>query len=232
MATRNAGTAGGAGGSESDIGSGGNKAAGAGPKARKTSSTGAKKATGSAGAAGRTGGASASGDKASSGKSGGSKPARGKGAGAARSGAKAATSRKPAGTKAGSKTATGGRKGTAGAKATPGDQRSNPKLRSDLREFVQAHPGGWGHNEWIGLVNLLRERGHDTSDTDAIGMALERERLTLVLERVPGLGPSRVNAIADKYPRIWNVMQAGAEELATAAQLPKTVAQKVKDALS
>lgn len=159
-------------------------------------------------------------------------------AGSSRAGSKTAASRggsKSAGT-AGTKKATGsrGRGGagtgagkSAGSAAAGGTQ----KLRSDLRGFVQAHPGGWGHNEWIGLVNLLRERGHDTSDTDAIGMALERERLTLVLERVPGLGAQRVKAIADKYPRIWNVMQAGAEELAMVANIPKAVAKKVKDAL-
>jgi hypothetical protein len=110
-------------------------------------------------------------------------------------------------------------------------RKQKPDLEGDLREFVQTHPGGWGHNEWIGLVNLLRDRGHDTSDTDAIGMALERERLRLVLQRIPGLGPQRVGAIADRYPRIWNLMQANAEELATAANLPRTLANKVKEAI-
>lgn len=123
------------------------------------------------------------------------------------------------------------KRGTGRTKKPDGGVGADVGLRRDLREFVQAHPGGWGHNEWIGLVNLLRDRGHDTTDTDAVGLALERERLTLVLERVPGLGPRRVKAIADRYPRIWNVMQAGAEEIATAANLPRSVANRVKDAL-
>lgn len=127
---------------------------------------------------------------------------------------------KPAPPKPGRRPATTGKAAGSGA-----------GLQKDLRQFVEAHPGGWGHNEWIGLVNHLRDRGHDTSDTDAVGMALERERLTLVLERVPGLGPQRVKAIADNYPRLWNVMQAGAEEIATVANVPRAVAEKVKKAI-
>jgi hypothetical protein len=138
------------------------------------------------------------------------------------------------GQKAGGSRSSSGAAGTGAPKRTKkadSGAASDAGLRKDLREFVQGNPGGWGHNEWIGLVNLLKERGHDTSDTDAVGMALERERLTLVLERVPGLGPQRVKSIADRYPRIWNLMQAGAEEIAIAANLPRSVAQRVKDAL-
>lgn len=175
------------------------------------------------------------------------KPDGRKRAAATKTGSAAGTKAK-AGTKAGAKAASGAAKPDGRKRATTakGDGRkrtstrkptaeartaSEAGLRRDLREFVQAHPGGWGHNEWIGLVNLLKDRGHDTSDTDAVGMALERERLTIVLERVPGLGPRRVQAIADRYPRVWNVMQAGAEEIAMAANLPRAVAQRVKDAL-
>lgn len=180
------------------------------------------------------------------------KPARGK-TGRTTSGktgkaAKPDGRKRAAGTKTGAKSTSGAPKADGRKRATTakGDGRkrtstrkptaearsaSDAGLRKDLREFVQAHPGGWGHNEWIGLVNLLKDRGHDTSDTDAVGMALERERLTIVLERVPGLGPRRVQAIADRYPRVWNVMQAGAEEIAMATNLPRAVAQRVKDAL-
>ena len=172
--------------------------------------------TGEAGAG--TGGAGGAGKAAT----GGARPKAGSAAASARG--KANGKSKADGTAAGAarKTAAG-----AGARGRSGEG----KLEKDLREFVQAHPGGWGHNEWIGLVNLLRDRGHDTSDTDAIGMALERERLKLVLERVPGLGPQRVNTIADRYPRLWNLMQANAEEIATVTNLPKAVAEKVRDAV-
>lgn len=227
MATRNT-EGGGARGGKTGGGPGGAAAGkgGAGGAGKEASSAGTTGARG--GGAGR--GASAGGKSASS-----RTPSK---AGSSRAGSKTAASRggsKSAGT-AGTKKAAGSR-GRGGAGTAAGKSAASAagggtqKLRSDLREFVQAHPGGWGHNEWIGLVNLLRERGHDTSDTDAIGMALERERLTIVLERVPGLGAQRVKAIADKYPRIWNVMQAGAEELAMVANVPKAVAKKVKDAL-
>lgn len=160
------------------------------------------------------------------------RPTTGK-AGAKSDGRKRAAAAKPdgrkraAGAKSEGRSRTSTRKPTAEARVA-----AEAGLRKDLREFVQANPGGWGHNEWIGLVNLLKDRGHDTSDTDAVGMALERERLTIVLEGVPGLGPRRVKAIADRYPRVWNVMQAGAEEIAMAANLPRAVAQRVKDAIS
>jgi hypothetical protein len=146
-------------------------------------------------------------------------------------GSSSSSSRAGAAGKGGARTA-GSSRGATAARQGKAESTVSPGLRKDLREFVQNHPGGWGHNEWIGLVNLLRDRGHDTSDTDRIGLALERERLTLVLERVPGLGARRVQAVADRYPRIWNVMQAGAEELATAANLPKAVAKRIKETLT
>lgn len=148
------------------------------------------------------------------------------------------TAKAKGGSRAGSKTAAKGKSdgkgGTAAKKASGGTRAAGGQkknLQKDLREFVQAHPGGWGHNEWIGLVNLLRDRGHDTSDTDAIGMALERERLILVLERVPGLGPQRVKNIADKFPRLWNLMQSNADEIATVASIPRATAEKVREVL-
>lgn len=179
----------------------------------------ARKSAGAGGAAKKPAGA-----KATAGKATGAK------ATASKTTARAGSKTKP-GNGAGARTTPSGR-GARAAKQGDSDSTASPALRKDLREFVQNHPGGWGHNEWIGLVNLLRDRGHDTSDTDRIGLALERERLTLVLERVPGLGARRVQAVADRYPRIWNVMQAGAEELAAAANLPKAVAKRIKDALS
>ena len=180
--------------------------------ARPTSGKTAAKPDGRKRAAGAKSGTKSGAKSESSAASGSAKPdGRKRAAGAKSEGRKRTSTRKP----------------TAEAKAA-----SEAGLRKDLREFVQANPGGWGHNEWIGLVNLLKDRGHDTSDTDAVGMALERERLTIVLERVPGLGARRVKAIADRYPRVWNVMQAGAEEIAMAANLPRSVAQRVKDAIS
>jgi hypothetical protein len=195
---------------------------------------------GDAGKQQRTGGSSSGSSRAGAARKGGAaagaakKSAGTKATGAKATGAKAtarAGSKASRGDGAGARAARSGRGATA-AQQGASDSTVSPALRKDLREFVQNHPGGWGHNEWIGLVNLLRDRGHDTIDTDRIGLALERERLTLVLERVPGLGARRVQAVADRYPRIWNVMQAGAEELAVAANLPKAVARRIKDALT
>lgn len=215
------------------------EAGGAGDAGKQQRTGGSTSGSSRAGAAKKGGAAEGAAKKSAGAKTTGARSTGAKATGAKATGAKATGAKSTA--RDGSKATRGDgagaratRSGSGAATAQQGasDSTVSPALRKDLREFVQNHPGGWGHNEWIGLVNLLRDRGHDTSDTDRIGLALERERLTLVLERVPGLGARRVQAVADRYPRIWNVMQAGAEELAVAANLPKAVAKRIKDALT
>ena len=49
---------------------------------------------------------------------------------------------------------------------------------SVIDDFVAEHPGGWNLDQWLGLLGTLRERGFETSDQDAIGLALEGRRRT------------------------------------------------------
>src|SRR5690606_33332913 len=60
-----------------------------------------------------------------------------------------------------------------------GRSRSASKLdlQKDLREFASARPSGWSHGDWLTFLEGLSERGHNVADRDAIGLALEKERL-------------------------------------------------------
>ena len=106
-----------------------------------------------------------------------------------------------------------------------------PDLKADLRAFVVARPSGWGHEDWLAFLDHLRERGHDTSDPDAIGRLLERERLAAMLERVQGMGPKRVAAVVDRYETAWSCARADVDEIAGLPGLNRSLAEKVRQAL-
>jgi hypothetical protein len=106
-----------------------------------------------------------------------------------------------------------------------------PDLRADLRAFVTARPAGWGHEDWISFLDHLRERGHDTSDPDAIGLALERERLAATLGGVGGMGPRRVEAVVRRYDTLWSARRADVDELAALPGMNRSLAEKVRQAL-
>ncbi|MFL5383669.1 MAG: helix-hairpin-helix domain-containing protein [Longimicrobiaceae bacterium] len=107
-----------------------------------------------------------------------------------------------------------------------------PDLRADLREFVVARPGGWGHDDWLAFLDHLRERGHDTSDPEALGLALERERLASILERVQGMGPKRVSSVVGRYETVWSTARAGVDEIAALPGMNRALAEKVRQALN
>jgi hypothetical protein len=110
-------------------------------------------------------------------------------------------------------------------------KREGPDLRADLRAFVTARPGGWGHDDWIAFLDHLRERGHDTSNPESIGLALERERLAATLERVQGMGPKRVASVVDRYETVWSCARAGVDEIASLPGMNRSLAEKVRQAL-
>jgi hypothetical protein len=62
-----------------------------------------------------------------------------------------------------------------GRRSTRSASRDNG-LGSELDRFVSEHPDGWNHDDWLGLLGNLRDRGFETSDPDAIGLALEGRR--------------------------------------------------------
>lgn len=106
-------------------------------------------------------------------------------------------------------------------------RKSGPDLKKDLRAFADARPDGWGHDDWLRFLEDLGQRGHNINDRDAIGSMLERERLVLALEKVPGVGPRRVQTIADRYGYLWRLRETDADQLAREANVPRAVAERV-----
>jgi hypothetical protein len=106
-----------------------------------------------------------------------------------------------------------------------------PDLRADLRAFITARPAGWGHDDWVAFLDHLRERGHDTSDEDGLGLALERERLAAALENVQGMGPRRVETVVGRYDTLWSAREADVEELCRLPGMNRALAEKVRQAL-
>jgi hypothetical protein len=111
-------------------------------------------------------------------------------------------------------------------------KRAEPDLQEDLRAFITARPGGWGHDDWLAFLDHLRERGHDTSDPEALGIALERERLASILERVQGMGPKRVSSVVDRYETVWSCARADVDEIAGLPGMNRALAEKVRQALN
>jgi excinuclease ABC subunit C len=101
------------------------------------------------------------------------------------------------------------------------------ELRRDLREFASARPAGWAHEDWLAFLEYLRERGHDTSDPDTIGLDLERERLATVLEGVPGMGPRRVQAVVARFGSVWNLKHADVEEISKLPSIHRDLAEQI-----
>lgn len=106
-------------------------------------------------------------------------------------------------------------------------------MLKQIRAFIQAHPEGWGHQEWLGLLSDLEAAGVDVSDSEEIGATLERERLAAGLKglQVKGLGPKRVEALVGEYRTLWNLRQASAEDVAEIRTVPGDVAERVVEAV-
>ena len=142
----------------------------------------------------------------------------GKSAGTARSGGKGAGAAKPA-----AKRATGA--GRAGGTPT------GPDLQRALRDFAAARPNGWNHDDWTNFLQELESRGHNINDRDQIGAMLERERVMVLLEKVQGIGPQRVRSVADKYGSVWRLREASADDIAREAGVPRSLAEKLHQAV-
>jgi excinuclease ABC subunit C len=118
------------------------------------------------------------------------------------------------------------------AATAAGSGENGPPVRSELseelRRFIGEHAQGWGHDDWLQLLEHLRGRGHDIHDPDAVGALLERQRLTARLETLEGIGPRRIRALSDRYGSIWNLGQADTEELARSARIPRALAERIR----
>jgi len=106
-------------------------------------------------------------------------------------------------------------------------------MQEKLITFIETHPHGWNHGEWLTLLTDLEQGGADVSDADAIGLELENQRLAWELRRceVPGLGPKRIDAVVDRFGTLWSLRHADAEEIAEIKTIPGTLAEKVAAAV-
>jgi hypothetical protein len=121
--------------------------------------------------------------------------------------------------------------GTRTSRATGASTTGDTDLQRDIREFAKGRPQGWNHEEWLAFLEHLKERGHNINDREAIGSLLERERINLLLEKIPGLGPQRIRTLSEKFGSVWSLRDADATRIATEAKLPRDVAQRVVEAL-
>ena len=106
-------------------------------------------------------------------------------------------------------------------------------FREQLRAFVQGHERGWSHHEWLELLAELSDAGMDTSDPEAIGSALEHERVLVFLEGLDlkGLGPKRREALAARYGRLWDLKHASLDEIAQLPSFHRGLAEAIHHAL-
>lgn len=127
------------------------------------------------------------------------------------------------------KTAATGRSGSTGA---TGKKRSRPNLKADLRDFAAGRPEGWNHEDWMAFLEDLQARGHNIQDREAIGRALERERLDMILERAGGVGPKSRKALVERFETVWSLRNASADEIEQVAKVSPEIAQGVKDSVA
>lgn len=106
-------------------------------------------------------------------------------------------------------------------------------ISEHLTAFVENHPDGWDHGDWVGLLHALDREGVDVGDPDELGLQLESTRLGWELRRraVPGLGPKRIDAVVGRFGSLWSLKQATADEIAEIPTIHKTLAEKLSDTL-
>ncbi|MGE0160748.1 MAG: helix-hairpin-helix domain-containing protein [Gemmatimonadales bacterium] len=102
-------------------------------------------------------------------------------------------------------------------------------MSARLTAFVESHPTGWNHDEWLALLADLGQGGTDVSNPDAIGAELEKARVTWELKRrgVPGLGRKRLEAIANRFGTVRDLQNATVDEMARVPGMTRALAEKV-----
>lgn len=102
-------------------------------------------------------------------------------------------------------------------------------MTARLNAFVESHPTGWNHEEWLALLADLGQGGTDVSNPDAIGAELEKTRVTWELKRrgVPGLGRKRIEAIANRFGTLNELRNATIEEVARVPGMNRALAEKL-----
>ena len=107
-------------------------------------------------------------------------------------------------------------------------------MSARLNAFVESHPTGWNHDEWLALLSDLGQGGTDVSNPDVIGAELEKTRVTWELRRrgVPGLGPKRLEAIANRFGTIQELQGASVDEMARVPGMNRALAEKIVDGVN
>jgi len=102
-------------------------------------------------------------------------------------------------------------------------------MSTRLTAFVESHPAGWNHDEWLALLADLGEGGTDVSNPDAIGAELEKTRVMWELRKrnVPGLGRKRMEAIVNRFGTVYDLHNATIEEMARVPGMNRGLAEKV-----
>jgi len=105
----------------------------------------------------------------------------------------------------------------------------NHGISREIRAFVETHRDGWNHDDWLGLIDHLGVLGCDTSDHDAIGLALEQERVRDRLRAggIKGLGPKRIEAVAREFPYLLGLQSAEEAEIAIRTGIPRKLAREI-----
>lgn len=102
-----------------------------------------------------------------------------------------------------------------------------------LRAFVERHPEGWNHDEWLGLLSELERDGQSVNEPAAVGRRLEMARLEWELDRraVPGIGPKRRAAIVDRFESLRSLQSASIDDVAEVPTISRALAEKVLGAV-
>jgi len=108
------------------------------------------------------------------------------------------------------------------------NRRTGPDLRKDLRDFASARPQGWGHEDWLRFLEDLRDRGHNIEDREAIGVALERERLDLALSRFEELEEEGRSVLVERFQTLWSFRSGDVEAISSIAGIPREVADRLR----
>jgi excinuclease ABC subunit C len=105
-------------------------------------------------------------------------------------------------------------------------------MKERLKAFVESHPDGWNHDDWLGLLSELQSGG-EAVEPDAVGSELEKTRLAWVLDQraVPGLGPKRRAALVDRFETLGQLRSASVDEVAEVPSINKDLAGKVLGAI-
>ena len=103
------------------------------------------------------------------------------------------------------------------------------RLTERLRDFAEAHPNGWNHDEWLGLLDDLNGSGEEAAQVDLVGKQLEEMRLAGKLRRsgVSGLGPKRIEALVNRFGDVWSLKHASVDAVAAIPTIPRGLAEKV-----